>query len=68
MEYQFTYRGLTYQLTDKWLTDEEDYSQGDYDIREFQLLQFNTFIKDRDWVGLENRMFLPLQDGLIVKV
>ena len=66
--YSFTYKGATYQLTEKWLTKEEDYSQGKYDIRELQLQQFNAFIEEHDWPGLENRMFLPLQDGLIIKI
>lgn len=68
MSYSFKYKGVTYELTEKWLTEEEDYSQGKYDIREFQLLQYNHFIEVQDWAGLDNRMFLPLQDGLIVKI
>lgn len=68
MSYSFQYKGVTYELTEKWLTEEEDYSQGKYNIREFQLLQFQTFIEMQDWVGLDNRMFLPLQDELIIKI
>lgn len=66
--YQFKYKGLTYQITDKWLSEEEDYSEGLYDMREFQLLQFNYFIEQQDWQGLENRMFLQLQNNLITRI
>ena len=66
--HQFKYKGLTYQLTDKWLSEEQDYSGGLYDMREFQLLQFNYFIEQHDWQGLENRMFLQLQNNLKIKI
>jgi hypothetical protein len=66
-EYSFKYKGHEYELTEKWLSPEEDYLLPGDDIRAFQLMQFNHLIKTQDWSALDNRLHLPLLDGLIIK-
>jgi hypothetical protein len=59
---QFTFKGRTYELTDKW---EETCLN---DSKEFQLEQFEHLIKTRDYVTLENRVINQEKFGYLKQI
>ena len=60
--YQFTFKGKTYQLTDKW--EETDIN----DSKEFQLMQFEYLLEIHDYTTLENRITNQTKFGYLKQV
>ena len=63
--HSFKYKGQNYHLTDKWLTPYEDYSQGLYNMKDFQFEQYEYLIEIQDFLTLDNRLYRALQEQLI---
>jgi len=61
-EFIFKFRGKTYQLTDKW---EETMVN---DSKDFQLFQFKSLIKARDYVTLKNRIINQERFGYLKEI
>lgn len=59
---QFTFKGRTYELTDKW---EETCLN---DSKEFQLEQFKYLIKTHDYTTLENRIINQEKFGYLKEI
>jgi hypothetical protein len=58
----FTFRGKTYQLTDKW---EETMVN---DSKEFQVQQFKYLLKIHDYVTLKNRIINQTMQGYLEQI
>jgi hypothetical protein len=58
----FTFRGKTYQLTDKW---EETMVN---DSKDFQLFQFKSLIKAHDYDTVKRRVINQLKFGYLEEV
>jgi hypothetical protein len=61
-EFTFKFRGKTYQLTDKW---EETMVN---DSKDFQLFQFKSLVKARDYVTLKNRIINQERFGYLKEI
>jgi hypothetical protein len=59
---QFTFKGKTYELTDKW---EETCLN---DSKEFQLGQFEYLLRTHDYTTLENRINNQLKFGYLKEI
>ena len=61
-QYEFTFKGKRFRLTDKW---EETCPN---DSKQFQLQQFNYLLEVKDYIAMENRVNNQIKFGYLEQI